>query len=191
MDPIVYIFLGLAILAVLILLFVAIKISGVVRNVNRNLEILPGLIHDLKVSAEKLGENLELSKETLGNLNHILSELKILPRIVEELGSSIKEFESFLKGQIEVVKDDLHYTLEESRDILKDVKALTTEVRDKTLKVTQNFDPLIKSLSETLDTGKHILDSFNIALKKTYVETSAIISGISELFCGIRKILRI
>lgn len=191
MDPIVYIFLGLAILAVLILLFVAIKISGVVRNVNRNLEILPGLIHDLKVSAEKLSENLELSKDTLSNLNHILSELKILPRIVEELGSSIKEFESFLKGQIEVVKDDLHYTLEESRDILKDVKAITTEVRDKTLQVTQNFDPLIKSLFETMDTGKHILDSLNTALKKTYVETSAIISGISELFSGIRKIFRI
>ncbi|MCS7198833.1 MAG: hypothetical protein N2327_06310 [Caldimicrobium sp.] len=191
MEILVYVFLGLAILAVLILLIIAVKISTLVKKINRNLEILPGLIAELKTSAEKLNENFDLSKNTFNNLNHILSELKILPKIVEELSMSIKDFEAFLKGQIEVVKDDLHFTLEESREILKDVKTITSEVKGKTLQVAHDLEPLVGSLSETFDLGRQILDDFNRSLKKIYIETSAVITGISELLSGIKRVLRI
>lgn len=191
MDYLAYVFLVLAGLAVLILLVMAIKIAKLVKNLNRNLELLPALIMNLKSSSEKLNNNLDLSQRTLENLNHLLGELKIVPRVVEELGNSVKDFEAFLKGQVEVVKDDLHFVLEDSRVVLRDVKEISSEVKEKTLQISQNLDPLLKSLSETVEVSKLFLDNLNNTLKKTYVEISAITTGVAEVFRGIRKLIKI
>lgn len=191
MDYLAYVFLALAGLAVLILLVMAIKIAKLVKNLNRNLELLPALIMNLKSSSEKLNDNLDLSQKTLETLNHLLGELKIVPRVVEELGNSVKDFETFLKGQVEVVKDDLHFVLEDSRVILRDVKEISSEVKEKTFQVSHNLDPLLKSLSDTVEVSKLFLDNLNNTLKKTYVEISAITTGVTEVFKGIRRLIKI
>lgn len=191
MEYLEYIYLSLAGVAVLILLYIAIKISGLVRNVNRQLDLLPPLLINLRSSSEKLNENLELSQKTLENLNNLLLELKIVPRVVEELGNSVKDLEAFFKGQIEVLKDDLHFTLEDTRTILRDVKEVSSELKGKTLKLSHNLDPLLQSISETSETAKIFLDNLNNTLKKTFIEINAITAGVAEIVKGVRKILRL
>ncbi len=191
MENIVYIFLGLTILFVFIVLIGVLKLIQTLKNLNQNLELLPPVLLNLKNSSEKLQENLEVSKSTLENLNHLLSELKIVPRIVEEIGASIKDFEAFLKGQVEVVKDDLHFSLEDLREILKDFKGVSLEVSEKTKKLSQSLDPVIKGLSESAQTGAQLLENFNTTLKKTYIEVSAITTGVSEVLRGLRRIIKI
>lgn len=191
MEYLEYIYLSLAGTAVLILFFIAIKISGLVKNINRQLDLLPPLLMNLRSSSEKLNDNLELTQKTLENLNNLLQELKIVPRVVEELGTSIKELESFFKGQLEVLKDDLHFTLEDTRTILKDVKEVSSELKGKTLKLSHNLDPLLQSISDTTETAKILLDNLNNTLKKTFIEINAITAGVAEIIRGVRKILRI
>ncbi|BAU23280.1 hypothetical protein THC_0895 [Caldimicrobium thiodismutans] len=191
MENIVYIFLGLTILFVFIVLIGVLKLIQTLKNLNQNLELLPPVLLNLKNSSEKLQENLEVSKSTLENLNHLLSELKIVPRIVGEIGASIKDFEAFLKGQVEVVKDDLHFSLEDLREILKDFKGVSLEVSEKTKKLSQSLDPVIKGLSESAQTGAQLLENFNTTLKKTYIEVSAMTTGVSEVLRGLRRIIKI
>jgi len=189
MEYLEYVYLTLAGLAVLILLFIAVKISGLVRNINRQLDLLTPLLTNLKSSSEKLNDNLELTQRTLENLNNLLQELKIVPKVVEELGRSIKDFEAFFKGQIEVLKDDIHFTLEDTRTILKDVKEVSSELKGKTLKLTQNLDPLLNSITEASETARIFLDNLNNTMKKTFIEVGAITAGVSEIIRGIRRIL--
>jgi uncharacterized protein YoxC len=191
MENIVYVFLGLTILFVLIVFLAVLKLNKTLRNLNQNLELLPPILLNIKGSSERLQENLEASQKALENLNHLLSELKILPRIVEEIGVSVKDFEAFLKGQIEVVKDDLHFSLEDLREILKDFKGVSLEVRERTKQVSQSLDPVIKELSESAQTGAQLLENLNTSLKKTYIEVSAITTGVSEVLKGVRRILKI
>lgn len=191
MENIVYVFLGLTILFVLIVFLGVLKLIKTLRNLNQNLELLPPILLNIKGSSERLQENLEASQKALENLNHLLSELKILPRIVEEIGVSVKDFEAFLKGQIEVVKDDLHFSLEDLREILKDFKGVSLEVRERTKQVSQSLDPVIKELSESAQTGAQLLENLNTSLKKTYIEVSAITTGVSEVLKGVRRILKI
>lgn len=191
MENIVYIFLGLTFLFVFIVSIGVMKLMQTLKNLNQNLELLPPVLLNLKSSSEKLQENLEVSKSTLENLNHLLSELKIVPRIVEELGVSIKDFEAFLKGQVEVVKDDLHFSLEDLREILRDFKGVSLEVKEKTKQVSQGLDPIIKGLSESAQTGAQLLENFNTSLKKTYIEVSAITTGVSEVLKGLKRVLKI
>lgn len=186
-----YVYLVLAIIAVLILFFIALKISKVTKNFNHNLELLPSLLMNLKSSSEKLQENLEVSKNTLERVNQLLEELKIVPRVIEEIGVSIKDLEAFLKGQIETIKDDLHFTIEDLREILKDTKTVSTELKGKTLEISQGVDPLIKSINESANTLKVLLDSVNSTLKKTVIEVNAIGAGISEVLRGLRRIIKI
>ncbi|MFN3921692.1 MAG: hypothetical protein ACK4K4_04775, partial [Caldimicrobium sp.] len=129
MDYVVYIFLGIATLALIILFVLAIKISQLVNRLNNNLILLPSLIEELKFTTGKIQDNLEISKTTLNNLNNLITELKVLPGIIEEVGHSIKDLESFLKGQVEIVKDDLHFVFEDLRDILRDTKNISLEVK--------------------------------------------------------------
>ncbi|MEM1804277.1 MAG: hypothetical protein QXR80_07245 [Desulfurococcaceae archaeon] len=189
MEYLEYVYLTLAGLAVLILLFIAVKISGLVRNINRQLDLLTPLLTNLKSSSEKLNDNLELTQRTLENLNNLLQELKIVPKVVEELGRSIKDFEAFFKGQIEVLKDDIHFTLEDTRTILKDVKEVSSELKGKTLKLTQNLDPLLNSITEASETARIFLDNLNNTMKKTFIEVGAITAGVSEIIRGVRRIL--
>lgn len=191
MEYLEYVYLSLAGIAVLILLFIAIKISSLVKNVNRQLDLLPPLLINLRSSSEKLNENLELTQKTLENVNALLQELKIVPKVVEELGNSIKDFEAFFRGQIEVLRDDIHFAVEDTRNILRDIKEVSSELRGKTLKLSHNLDPLLQSLSETSETAKLFLDNLNNTLKKTFIEVNAITAGISEIVRGIRKIFRL
>lgn len=189
MEYLEYVYLTLAGLAVLILLFIAIKFSVLVRNINRQLDLLPPLLTNLKSSSEKLNDNLELTQRTLENLNNLLQELKIVPKVVEELGRSIKDFEAFFKGQVEVLKDDIHFTLEDTRTVLKDVKEVSSELKGKIFKLTQNLDPLLNSITETSETARIFLDNLNNTMKKTFIEVSAITAGVSEIIRGVRRIL--
>ncbi len=191
MENIVYVFLGLTILFVLIVLFGVLKLVKTLKNLNQSLELLPPILLNIKGSSERLQDNLEASQRALENLNHLLSELKILPGIVEEIGASVKDFEAFLKGQIEVVKDDLHFSLEDLREILKDFKGVSLEVRERTKQVSQSLDPVIKGLSESAQTGAQLLEGLNTSLKKTYIEVSAITTGVSEVLKGLRRVLKI
>lgn len=186
-----YIYLGLAILGLLILFFIALKISKVSKNLNQNLELLPPLLMNLKTASERLQENLEVSKGTFEKVNHLLEELRVVPRIVEEIGASVKDLEAFLKGQIETIKDDLHFTIEDFREILKDAKGVTQEIKGKTLQFTEGVDPLIKSVHESAHTLKMLLDSVNTGLKRTLIEVNAITTGISEILKGVKRILKI
>lgn len=187
----VYVYLVLAIITVLILFFIAFRISKVTKNLNQNLELLPSLLINLKGSSEKLQENLEVSKKTLEKVNQFLEELKILPRVVEEIGVSIKDLEDFLKGQIETIKDDLHFTLEDLREILKDTKTVSSELKGKTLEITKGVDPLIKSFNDSANTIKVFLDSVNTGLKKTALEFNALSAGFSEILRGLKKIIKL
>lgn len=191
MEYIVYIFLGLSVLALLILFVVAVKISQLVNRLNDSLVLLPALIEKLKSSTEKLQDNLETSKTALENLNHIITELKIVPSILNEVKDTIKDFENFLQGQIEVIKDDLHFTLEDVREILKDTKSVSTEIKNRTLQVSQGLDPLLKELTGTLSLGKQFLEQFNVTIKKAYIEVNALSTGLSEIVKGLKKILKI
>ena len=186
-----YIYLALTVFAVLILFFIALKISQLSKNLNRNLELLPPLLINLKTSSEKLQENLEVSKDTFEKLNHLLEELKIVPRVVEEIGATVKDLEAFLKGQIETIKDDLHFTIEDLRDILKETKSISSELKGKTLQLTQGVDPLIKSLTESATTVKFLLDTVNTSLKKTVIEVNALTAGISEILKGLKRVFKL
>ncbi|MGC8872396.1 MAG: hypothetical protein ACP5QC_05930 [Caldimicrobium sp.] len=186
-----YIYVALTIFAVLILFFIALKISKLSKNLNQSLELLPPLLLNLKSASEKLQENLEVSKETFEKLNHLLEELKIVPRVVEEIGASVKDLEAFLKGQIETIKDDLHFTIEDLRDILKETKSISSELKGKTLQLTQGVDPLIKSLTESATTVKLLLDTVNTSLKKTVIEVNALTAGISEILKGLKRVFKL
>ncbi len=186
-----YIYVALTIFAVLILFFIALKISKLSKNLNQSLELLPPLLLNLKSASEKLQENLEVSKETFEKLNHLLEELKIVPRVIEELGATVKDLEAFLKGQIETIKDDLHFTIEDLRDILKETKSISSELKGKTLQLTQGVDPLIKSLNESATTVKILLDSLNTSLKNTVIEINAITAGILEILRGFKRIFKL
>ncbi len=186
-----YIYLVLAIIAVLILFFIALKISKVTKNVNQNLELLPPLLINLKSSSERLQENLEVSKSTLEKINQLLEELKIVPRVVEEIGVTIRDLEAFLKGQIETVKDDIHFTIEDVREILKDTKSVSSELKGKALEITKGVDPLIKTLNDSANTLRVLLESVNSGLKKTVIEINAITAGVSEVLRGLKRILKI
>lgn len=190
MDYVVYIFLGIATLALIILFVLAIKISQLVNRLNNNLILLPSLIEELKFTTGKIQDNLEISKTTLNNLNNLITELKVLPGIIEEVGHSIKDLESFLKGQVEIVKDDLHFVFEDLRDILRDTKNISLEVKTRTMQISQGAEPLIKELSESFLLGKQVLEHFNHILKKTYIEINALSAGISEVIQGFKKILK-
>ncbi|MFN3407119.1 MAG: hypothetical protein ACK4UR_06235 [Caldimicrobium sp.] len=191
MEYIVYVFLGLAVSALLILFVVAIKVSQLVNRLNDSLVLLPALIEKLKFSTEKLQDNLDVAKGTLENLNQIISELKIVPSILNEVKDTIKDFENFLQGQIEVIKDDLHFTMEDVREILKDTKSVSTEIKNRTIQVSQGLDPLLKEFTSTLSMGKQFLEHFNLSIKKAYIEINAISTGLSEIVKGFKKIFKI
>jgi len=186
-----YVYLALAVLALLILFYIALKISKVIKNLNQNLELLPPLLMNLRSSSEKLQETLEIMRGTGEKLHTLLEELRVVPRIVEEVGESLKDLEAFLKGQIETVKDDLHFTLEDLRVVVKDTQAISQELKNKTLQVSQGVDPLIRSLTESASTVKLLLDNLNSGLKKTVIEVSAVTTGVSEVLRGLKRLLKI
>ncbi|MFN4196468.1 MAG: hypothetical protein ACK4FM_00465 [Caldimicrobium sp.] len=191
MEYIVYVFLGLSVVALLILFVIAVKITQLVNRLNDGLVLLPALIEKLKSSTEKLQDNLNTSKGTLENLNHIISELKIVPSILNEIKDTINDFEKFLQGQIEVIKDDLHFTLEDAREVLKDAKSISTEIKNRTVQVSQGLDPLLKEVTSTLSTGKQFIEHFNLTIKKAYIEINALTTALSEIVKGFKKILKI
>lgn len=191
MEYVVYLFLGISILALIILFVFTLKISQLVNRLNNNLVLIPSLIENLKLTTEKIQDNLEITKTTINNLNNLITELKVLPPIIEEVGHSIKDLEAFLKGQVEVVKDDLHFTLEDLREILKDTKSISLEVKTRTMQVSQGMEPLVNELTESFHLGKQVLEHLNHMLKKTSIEINALSVGVSEVIRGLKKILKI
>ncbi len=187
----IYTFLGLAVLFVLIVLIVALKIFKTLKRVDRNLELLSPVVFNLKEVSEKLKDNLDLSKTTLENLNQLITELRILPGIIDEIGKSAKDFFIFLKGQVEIIKDDIHFTLEDTQGIVKDLKEISSKTQEKIAYFSQSVNPLIQKFSETANTLTLLLESLNTGLKKSYIEISAFTTGVSEIVKGLKKILKI
>ncbi len=173
----------------IIFLWLAVNVVKTLRRVNQNLELLPGIIMNLKTTSERANETLETANTSIKNLNSLVEELKIFPKIIAEVGESLKEFEVFLKGQIEVLKDDVHFTLEDSRAILSDFKKVSSEVRTNIEELNQAIHPLIKNVKETAEAGSLILSDLNKSIKTVYVEASALTAGIIEILSGLKKLL--
>jgi len=188
-DPTLLIAIVSIAIFLIIFLWLVINIIKTLRRVNQNLELLPGVIMNLKTTSEKANETLETANASIKNLNSLVEELKILPKIIAEVGESLKEFEVFLKGQIEVLKDDVHFTLEDSRAILSDLKKVSSEVKTNIDELNKAIHPLIKNVKETAETGSLILSDLNKSIKTMYVEASALIAGLTELLSGLKKIL--
>ncbi len=173
----------------IVFLWLVINIIKTLRRLNQNLELLPGVIMNLKTTSERANETLETANASIKNLNSLVEELKILPKIIAEVGESLKEFEVFLKGQIEVLKDDVHFTIEDSRAILSDLKKVSSEVQTNIDELNKAIHPLIKNVKETAETGSLILLDLNKSIKTVYVEASALTAGLTELLSGLKKIL--
>ncbi len=175
-------------LFIILFFWLVLSVVNSTKKINQTLSNLTPLINGLQENSARINETLETVKVSLEHLNRLIDELQIVPRVVSEIGESIKDFEGFLKNQVETVKDDLHFTLAETKEVISDLKAVTSETRKRAETLTQSIDPLIRSVKETVDTTNLLLSTYNQKFKGLYVEVSALTAGAKEIIWGIKRL---
>ncbi len=187
METLIFVLIILALILIGFLIYLAFKVNKVIDELHENLSYLPLILEEFKGTSGKINENLDTFKSTVENINNLVLDLKVLPKILEEIGESVKDFKAFLKGQIESVSDELKFFIEDFKDTAHNVK----EVSDKIRVAVKSVDPLIEVVRETTQTSSTVLTSLNKELKKIYIEISALISGIVEFSKTLKDVLKL
>lgn len=185
METLIFVLIILALILIGFLIYLAFKVNKIVEELHENLSQLPSILEELKGIGGKINENLNTFKLTIENVNNLIVDLKVLPKILEEVGETIKDFKAFLKGQIESVTDEVKFLIEDTKETAHNVR----EVTDRFRVAVKSIDPLIEGIRETVQISSTILTSINKEIKKLYIELSALVSGIMEFSKTLKSII--